>query len=225
MKIAVVAAGPGLGAAVARRFGREGFEIALISRNPEKLAAELEGEGLNVTARKGDVLDEHALTGALDASGPVDVLLYHGSIALTALAPVRAVTRENAHQAFDATVLGAITSVRAVLPGMLERGQGTLLFTSGLSAIHPIPFLGNAGLAIAAQRNYALALAESLAGTEVHVGYVPIGARIEPGSAAAPEVVAETHWRLHVDRDVHEVVLGDLETVRAAVKAVEAGAS
>ncbi|MGV9381654.1 hypothetical protein ACWDRB_37980 [Nonomuraea sp. NPDC003707] len=69
---------------------------------------------------------------------------------------------------------------------MLERGSGTLLFTSGISAVHPLPFLGNVGIAAS-------------------------------GSPASPEAVAETHWRLHTARDLHEVVLGDLATVKAAI--------
>ncbi|MCL9759632.1 hypothetical protein [Frankia sp. AiPa1] len=62
-----------------------------------------------------------------------------------------------------------------------------------------------------------LALAESLDGSGVHVGHVPIGAFVGPGSPASPEAVADTHWRLHTARDTHEIVLGDLETVRAAI--------
>ncbi|MFG6196788.1 hypothetical protein [Nonomuraea sp. JJY05] len=37
---------------------------------------------------------------------------------------------------------------------------------------------------------------------------------------ASPEAVAETHWRLHTARDLHEVVLGDLATVKAAISAL-----
>lgn len=71
-------------------------------------------------------------------------------------------------------MLGAVAAGRAVLPAMLERGSGTLLFTSGISAVHPPALLGNIGIAAAGLRNYALSLAETLAGRGVHVG--PIAA-------------------------------------------------
>ncbi|MGW3343730.1 hypothetical protein ACWDA3_10500 [Nonomuraea rubra] len=107
----------------------------------------------------------------------------------------------------------------AVLPGMLGRGSGTLLFTSGISAVHPLPFLGDIGVAAAALRNYALSLAEVLRGRGVHVGHVPISAAVAPGSPASPEAVAEAHWSLHTGRDRHEVILGDLAVVQAAIAA------
>ncbi|MET9248444.1 hypothetical protein [Nonomuraea sp. NPDC003709] len=60
-------------------------------------------------------------------------------------------------------------------------------------------------------------LAEALAARGVHVGHVPISAAVAPGSPASPEAVAETHWRLHAARDLHEIVLGDLATVKTAI--------
>ena len=56
--IAIIGAGPGLGAAVARKFGREGFAIALISRDQSKLdtmAADLHKDGLTATGYAADV--------------------------------------------------------------------------------------------------------------------------------------------------------------------------
>ncbi|MEV0619095.1 SDR family NAD(P)-dependent oxidoreductase [Nonomuraea sp. NPDC050404] len=224
MKIVILGAGPGVGLATARRFGREGFEVALVSRNRDHLTPLIEtlaGAGVTATAHVGDLADETSLTGALDGVGQVDVLLCNGVGAGGTLTPALEVTRESAREAFDGAVLGAVTAVRAVLPGMLARGSGTLLFTSGISAVHPLPFLGNVGMAGAALRNYVLSLAEVLAGRGVHVGHVPIAAAVAPGSPAAPEIVAETHWSLHAGRDRHEVILGDLATVQAAISAME----
>ncbi|WP_261576074.1 hypothetical protein [Frankia gtarii] len=58
---------------------------------------------------------------------------------------------------------------------------------------------------------------KALEGLGVQVGHVPIGAIVAPGSPAAPEAVVDAHWRLHADRDRHGIVLGDVETVRAAI--------
>ncbi|MEW1839233.1 SDR family NAD(P)-dependent oxidoreductase [Nonomuraea angiospora] len=190
--LAIIGAGPGIGLAVARRFGKEGFEVSLVSRSQDRLAALVAQLGdVRATAHAADLTDERSLEAALADIGPVDVLVYNGAGAVRALTSVLEVTRESAQDAFDSAVLGAVTAVRAVLPHMLERGSGTLLFTSGISAVHPLPFLGNVGIAVSGLRNYALSLA-----------------------------VAETHWRLHTARDLHEVVLGDLATVKAAISAL-----
>ncbi|PZG13724.1 SDR family NAD(P)-dependent oxidoreductase [Nonomuraea aridisoli] len=222
MKTAVIGAGPGIGFAVARRFGAEGFEVALVSRNERHLTPlteRLAAEGVRATGHAGDLTDETSLSHALDRIGPVDVLVYNGAGTARALTPVLEVTRRSAQDAFDGAVLGAVTAVGAVLPAMLERGSGTLLFTSGISAVHPLPFLGNIGIAAAGLRTYVLSLAEVLAPRGVHVGHVAIAAAVAPGSPAAPESVAGTHWNLHAGRDRHEVILGDLATVQAAISA------
>ncbi|MEW9553057.1 SDR family NAD(P)-dependent oxidoreductase [Nonomuraea sp. NPDC050783] len=221
MKIAILAAGPGIGLAAARRFGGQGFTVSLVARDPAKLAAmtaQLHAEGIEATGHPADVTDEASLSRALaEIGGPLDALLYNGAGTAKALTPVLEVTRRSAQDAFDSAVLGAVTAVRSVLPAMLERGTGSLLFTSGISAVHPLPFLGNIGMAASALRNYVLSLAEALAGKGVHVGHVPIAAAVAPGSPASPEAVAGTHWHLHTTRDRTEVILGDLATVQAAL--------
>lgn len=230
--VVIVGVGPRIGLAVARRFGREGFHPALIARGADRLAghvAELAERGVTASAHPADAADPAALAGALAgierAHGPVDVLVYNAVGAGRGVTPVLEVTVDSARDALDVSVLGAVAAVRAVLPGMLDRGAGTLLFTSGISAIHPFPFLGNVGLAAAGLRNYVLALAEALDGRGVQVGHVPIGAIVAPGSPAAPEAVADAHWRLHADRDSHEIVLGDVETVRAAIARLTAASA
>ncbi len=48
---------------------------------------------------------------------------------------------------FRVQMLGAMVSARRVLPGMLERRRGTLLFATGLSAVQPLPLLTPVGIA------------------------------------------------------------------------------
>jgi len=81
--IAIAGAGPGLGQSIARRFGREGFAVALISRTQSRLdalAAELAGRGFEAAGFAGDVLGPPSLTAALAAAvgrfGQIDVLEY-----------------------------------------------------------------------------------------------------------------------------------------------------
>ncbi|MET9967453.1 SDR family NAD(P)-dependent oxidoreductase [Streptomyces sp. NPDC006356] len=92
--IAIVGAGPQLGLAIARTFGSHGFDVALVSRNRDKLdqlVGTLTAEGVSAAAFPADVLDRGALTQALkDAAtrfGGIDVLEYSpvGTIGSTTL--------------------------------------------------------------------------------------------------------------------------------------------
>ncbi|MCZ0985373.1 SDR family NAD(P)-dependent oxidoreductase [Streptomyces diastatochromogenes] len=81
--VAVVGVGPGLGRAIARRFGAAGHPVALISRNADKLAGladALAAEGVTARAYPADVTDAKGLSGALEAAaaelGRIGVLSY-----------------------------------------------------------------------------------------------------------------------------------------------------
>lgn len=84
--IAIIGVGPQLGLAIARTFGSQGFDVALISRSRQKLdtlVGKLAAEGIDATAFPADVLDHDALGKALqDAAvkfGGIDVLEYSPS--------------------------------------------------------------------------------------------------------------------------------------------------
>ena len=83
MSIVIIGAGPNLGQAVARRFGREGFAVGLISRTQSKLddlASELEADGITAAGQAADIRDSDALAAAIGTLagklGPVEVLSY-----------------------------------------------------------------------------------------------------------------------------------------------------
>jgi NAD(P)-dependent dehydrogenase (short-subunit alcohol dehydrogenase family) len=99
-------------------------------------------------------------------------------------------------------VLGAIASVRAVLPDMLTRGSGALFFTSGLSAITPMPFLGNAGIAMSGLRNYAYSLNQALADRGIYAGTLCIGTLITKGDPEKdPDLIAARIYQMCEQRD------------------------
>ena len=210
--IAIVGAGPGLGLSIARRFGREGFSVALISRTPDKLdrlVAELAASGIQAAGFAGDVLDPPTLAAAADRFGPVDVLEYspapHGAPSGLAMTDVLHATAENVQLQVEFYVYGAITAVQAVLAGMLERGRGTLLFTTGASSAVPMPPMGNVAIAAAGLRNYALALNAALADRGVYAAHVPLGVWIGSGGPETqPDTIAELYWDLYLSRDQPE---------------------
>ncbi|MFJ8600207.1 SDR family NAD(P)-dependent oxidoreductase [Streptomyces shenzhenensis] len=209
--IAIIGAGPQLGLAIARTFGSNGFDVALISRNREKLdglVGTLAAEGITAGAFPADVLDRDALTQALkDAAarfGRIDVLEYSpvGTLGSTVLVTPAETEPSHVQYEMEFQLYGAITATQAVLPTMREAGTGTLLYTTGAGSIDPVPQVGNVNAAAAALRNWAINLHKELDGTGVqaaHVGIdVSIGSAVIPGvPVAQPEQISPVYWDLH----------------------------
>jgi NADP-dependent 3-hydroxy acid dehydrogenase YdfG len=205
--IAIVGAGPGLGLPIAREFGSHGYDVALIARNPSKLARledTLRRDGITAASFAADVTDRNGLTEALaDATahfGSIDVLEY--SPAATGAVDIRDITTADVAAQIDHHLYGAMTATDAVLPGMLDIGAGTLLFATGITSVDPWPEYGNVGIGAAALRNWSVNLGKSLDGTGVAVAHVAIGVWI--GDTAPdgyghlpPEEIARKFWHLH----------------------------
>ncbi|MGW2523735.1 SDR family NAD(P)-dependent oxidoreductase [Streptomyces sp. NPDC001617] len=219
--IAIVGAGPQLGLAIARTFGSQGFDVALISRNRDKLddlVGKLTAEGINAAAFPADVLDRDALTQALENAaarfGGIDVLEYSplgqfGQVVLTT--PAESDPAHVQHE-IEFQLYGAIAATNAVLPAMREAGTGTLLYTTGAGSLDPVPVVGNVNAAAAALRNWAVNLHKELDGTGIqaaHVGIdVSIAVSLIPGRPVArPEDISPVYWELHTTkRDQGEIV-------------------
>lgn len=212
----IIGAGPRLGAAIARALAGTGRSVGLIGRSVEKtaqLAATLRDEGMTTSAAAANVADAADLTSAIeqiaDQIGPIDVAVHnvsvwsdHGAVELSA------------EELLDAIAVGTAslaTITRAVAPGMIERGRGTILATGSGAADHPTPgapalAVQKAGLRILV-RGYAAELAEH----GVHCATVTINGGLgQPGFAVADiapayaELVSETdgpreQWRTVVE--------------------------
>jgi NAD(P)-dependent dehydrogenase (short-subunit alcohol dehydrogenase family) len=211
--LAVVGAGPGLGLSIARRFGREGFRVGMIARRASVLdeCVRLLGlDGIEAAAFTADAGDERQIAAALAAVEQrfdgIDVLEF-SPMPFSEFRPFSAVatTTEDASHHFKVQTLGAIASARHVLPGMIEGRRGTLLFTTGLSAVTPLPALTPVGIAMSGVRNYARCLNQELASAGIYAGTVSIGVRIQPGTDGDPDRIAELYWDLHVKRDRADV--------------------
>jgi NADP-dependent 3-hydroxy acid dehydrogenase YdfG len=215
MSIVIVGAGPNLGAAVARRFGREGMGVGLVSRNAEKLealAGELRGEGLTVDVAAADIRDSAALGNAirsLAASlGEVEVLEYSPLPSREFMKPILETTVDDVRGPLEFSVLGAVAAATAVLPPMLAAGKGTILFTTGGAAVRPYPLRAGVGISFAGEVAYARMLHDELRDRNIHVGHTAIGGRIAPGEDHEPADVAELLWQHHTDRSQFQVLLG-----------------
>jgi NAD(P)-dependent dehydrogenase (short-subunit alcohol dehydrogenase family) len=215
---------------IARRFGREGHSVVLVSRNPERhkdYLAALGEDGIAAMAIAADVTDPEqtrvAVATATDRFGPVGVLYYGPGAADPSVRPATILEARphDLDEAIRASVRPALDLTGLVLPGMIERGAGTLLYVTGLSSVVPLPMLGALAPASAALRTYALTLNAALPGTGVYVGTLVIGGLIERGdvyrhAVAAfgagtlptldPDVIAEAAARLAAGRDRAEII-------------------
>ena len=200
--MALVGMGPGVSAAAARRFGREGYVVAAIGRRAEALqaaVAKMRSAGLSASAYPADAGDADALRSALAEVvaelGAVDVLLFNA--ASVRHKPLSELTTGELMDDLGVTVGGALTATQAVLPGMRERGMGTLLFTGGGFALEPAPDYATMGIGKAALRNLAFSLFADLKGTGVHAATVTIAGFVQAGTALDPDRIADTFWDLH----------------------------
>ena len=126
----VTAAGQGIGLACATAFAREGATVWATDVDEAKLAALKGTPGLQ--PRKLDVLDKAAIGALAQETGPVDVLfncaghVHHGSV-LDATDPQWTF-------AFDLNVRSMFWTIQAFLPGMLERGAGSIINMSSAAS-------------------------------------------------------------------------------------------
>ena len=215
MSIAIIGAGPNLGAAVARRFGREGMPVGLIARDADKLqplAGELRDEGRNADFATADIRDAAALSRAIttlaDRLGPVEVLEYSPLPAREFMKPILETTVDDVRGPLEFSVLGAVAAATSVVGPMLDAGHGTILFTTGGAAINPYPLRAGVGISFAGEVAYARMLHDELRERGIHVGHTAIGGRIAPGADHEPADIAEVLWRHHTERTSFQVRLG-----------------
>lgn len=215
MSIVIVGAGSNLGLAVARRFGREGLAVGLVSRTKSKLddlAAQLTADGIRAEAEAADIRDADALGDAIVALaerlGPVEVLEFSPLPAQEFMKPILETSVEDMRGPLEFSVLGAVAATQAVIGPMCEAGRGTILFTTGGAAINPYPARAGVGVSFAGEVAYARMLHDELAPQGVHVAHTAVGGRIAPGGDHEPDDVAELLWHRHTARDQFQTRLG-----------------
>ncbi|WDF55595.1 SDR family NAD(P)-dependent oxidoreductase [Mucilaginibacter sp. KACC 22063] len=223
--IAIVGAGPGVGFAVAEKFGKEGYNVALLARNMEKLNAlkdDLLNKGIEATSFQANILDREQLSRSLQEVinhyGTIDVLEFSPTPTWDSMRTARNIDVVNEQHHLDYQVLAAITAVQAVLPQMLARKDGSILFTTASSAQHPVNRTASFGVAAGALLNYARLLNMDLKDDNIYAGIVSIGALVvsegkhkgdfpEGMPTITAAEVAEAHWKLHQQRAVAEIML------------------
>ncbi|MGH8363272.1 MAG: SDR family NAD(P)-dependent oxidoreductase [Gammaproteobacteria bacterium] len=172
---AVIGIGPGNGAAIARRFAREGYRVALLSRSttfPEKLAAELG----DVRAYACDASDPESVKSAFShirkELGEVEVLVHNAGSGTWG--NVEDVSAADLESAWRVNVLGAFTAAREVIPAMKQRGAGSIVFIGATASRRGGAKAAAFAQAKAAQRTLAESMARHLWPAGIHVALVVI---------------------------------------------------
>jgi short-subunit dehydrogenase len=210
----VTGVGPGTGAAIARRFARGGYAVAMLARNHERLS-QLEQEIPGAHAYPCDVSDEARLDAALEAIrtdlGAPKVLI-HNAVG-GAFGNFLEIDPQALNRNFQVNTMALLYLARRLAPAMVTAGEGAIIATGNTSA-----FRGKANFAgfaptKAAQRILAEAMARELGPKGVHVAYVMIDAVIDlewtrkrqPDAPddffIKPAAIAEEVWHVaHQDR-------------------------
>lgn len=167
----ITGASRGIGAALARRLAARGCVLGLVARGEQglrELIDSLPGEGHR--ALPADVADRESIRAAVAAFGDVDVVVANAGVA--DYGPWLDLDAELEERMTRINWLGTLYTVRAALPGMVERGRGHVVVTSSGAALRTFPGAAVYGATKAAQRGFAEGLWHDLDGTGVGVTVV-----------------------------------------------------
>ena len=172
----VTGVGPGTGAAVARRFAKGGYRVAMLARDTGRLAA-LEQEIEGAVAVPCDVSDAAALERAVAAVGAPKVVVHNAvGGAFGTFEQVDAATLE---RNFQINTMALFHLARLTAPAMVAAGEGAIIVTGNTSATRGRAAFAGFAPTKAAQRILAESLARDLGPKGVHVAYLVIDASID----------------------------------------------
>jgi NADP-dependent 3-hydroxy acid dehydrogenase YdfG len=195
----LVGTGPGLGAAIARRFAREGYRLTLVARSEETIATiaqQLRAAGTDVAVVQADAGDPERLGAALSplfaAQGAPGVVIYNAARA--ASDELLTVSPQQLADAHAVDVIGGVVTAQVAVPAMRAAGGGTLLFTGGGFADALPQTLATLSLGKVALRAVATMLARPL--RDDHAGSLTILGQIVAGTAFDPDSIADAYWAI-----------------------------
>ncbi|ORY47075.1 short-chain dehydrogenase/reductase SDR [Rhizoclosmatium globosum] len=214
LKTCVVAGtGPGNGAAIARAFSKEGFHVALLSRS-NTFTSSLASELGNATAITCDLSDEISIAQAAkkieSECPPVEVLVFNAGGASTFRpGTLLDIQPSELIKSISARSMGPLALSQHLLPGMVERKKGSVLFTGATASLR-----GSANFAFVAIPSFSCkALAESMAREfmpkGIHVSHIVLDGAVEserarqwmpnagPDDLIQPKDVAANYVMLH----------------------------
>jgi NAD(P)-dependent dehydrogenase (short-subunit alcohol dehydrogenase family) len=139
--VLITGASRGIGAAAARSFAAAGAQVALVARSGTEIGALADEIGPAARAYACDVSDFAALAAAVQQAesdlGPVGVLINNAGV-ISPIGRIAEIDPAAWPRVIDINLTGVFNGMRAVLPGMVARGGGTILTVSSGAAHNPL---------------------------------------------------------------------------------------
>jgi NAD(P)-dependent dehydrogenase (short-subunit alcohol dehydrogenase family) len=208
----VLGVGAGLGAALARKFAT-GYRVAMIARSEDYLtglAKEISSSGGQAFPVPANVASGEEIKNAFEKIrhdlGAPEVLLYNAAMRpFGRLMETKPSTFENT---WRVATFGAFLSAQEVVPEMIKRGKGVILFTGATAGVKPFPTSAAFGPAKFAMRGLAQVMARDLQPQGIHVAYINVDGPIDmpfihklnpnlkEDDMLKPSAIADTYWHL-----------------------------
>ena len=205
----VVGVGPGNGAALGRRFAKEGYAVALLARTTET-SAELAKSLPDAKAYACDVTDADAVARTFDAiageMGPVSVLVYNAGSGTWGT--VEEIEPSALEGAFRVNTLGLLLAAKRVIPQMKAQGGGSIVVVGATSSRRGVARTAAFAPAKAAQKSLCESMARHLWPQKIHVSLIIVDGVVDlPRTRAfmkdkpddffvSPTAVADTAFQL-----------------------------
>ncbi len=220
--IIVAGYGPGISTAVAEKFGAEGFQVALVARNAERLAAgvkALEAKGVKAAAFSADLGDPESVRAMIEkvraTLGSITVLEWTAYPPGKAAGDITTADVAEIRSLFDVSVVGLTVAVQAILPDLKKAKDAALLVTNGgagyvdpgMDAMLSQYGLMGLGVSNAAKHKLVGLLAEKLKADGIYVAEIMVAGTIK-GSAFEQagngtidgSTVAAKFWEMYTAR-------------------------
>jgi NAD(P)-dependent dehydrogenase (short-subunit alcohol dehydrogenase family) len=206
----IVGIGPGLGAALVRRFARD-YRVAMIARSADylnQLGGESRSAGGDAGAYPADVGSAEQVAAVFDKIrrelGEPEVLLYNASAG--PFGAIAEISPEQFENSWRISTFGAFLCAKQVIGEMVARGHGVILFTGATAGVKAGARSAAFGPAKFALRGLAQSMARDLGPKGIHVAHINVDGVIDipgrgipgfkPEDMLKPEAIAETYWHL-----------------------------
>jgi len=215
----IIGAGEGNGAAIAKRFAREGYVACVVRRHLEPLqalVAEIEAAGGEARAFASDARKEEAVIALIDQIerevGPIEVLVFNAGANVPS--SILDETAQKYFKIWEMACFAGFLNAREAAKRMVKRGRGTILFTGATASMRGGKNFAAFSGAKHALRALAQSMARELGPRGIHVGHIVIDGMVDTAfirdnfpqvyaermpkeGIMQPEHIAESYWTLH----------------------------
>ncbi len=207
----------GLGGALARRFGAEGYHVLVSGRTLSKVqrvADDVKDAGGTAEALQVDVTsatDQDVLFARAKEIGPIAAVLYNAGN--NAIIPFEQLTADQFEHYWRVGCFGAFLTAERAMPVLREQGEGTMIFTGASGSMRGSANFGHFASSKAALRNLVQSLAREYGPQGIHIAHIIIdgvinGQRAQDGfpdylaslgddGTLDPDAIADAFWAVH----------------------------